>query len=245
MRVNRRRRLNRNAAEQLLRGGSAGRPLGQPADHDALASLLVAAAAPAHDSELAGEAEAVMAFRNALADSAHQQRRPSMSVTKLLAAKAVLAALGVTVAGGGVALAAATGHLPSSLTGSSAASSTAASATATPSMNQNNSTSHPTASPSPSLRGLCQAYTAGVANSNGKALDNPAFSVLITKAGGKDKVSAFCTSLLATSPGNKPTSHATGKPSSHPTQANNTSHPTSKPATTPTSHPTGKPTSHS
>lgn len=264
MRANRRRRLNRNAAEQLLRGEPAGGPAGLSADCDALASLLAAAAAPAlvHDRELAGEAEAVMAFRRALLGPAPQSRRPLMSATKLLVAKAVFAAVGVT--GGGVALAAATGHLPSNHTGTPAAASSAASASAMPSAD-GKSTSHPTpspsqsqsssSSPSPSLRGLCQAYTAHGGSSPGKALDTPAFSALITAAGGKDKVAAFCASLLATKPGNGPTSHPGGKPSSLPTSANTThstgkpttvpsDHPTGKPTTVPTDHPTGKPTSH-
>jgi hypothetical protein len=163
-----------------------------------------------------------------------------MSATKLLVAKAVLAAVGVT--GGGVALAAATGHLPSNLTGTPPAASSAASATAMPSAN-GKPASHPASSPSPSLRGLCQAYTAHVGSSPGKELDSPAFSALITAAGGTDKVAAFCTSLLATQPGNGPTTHPGGKPSSLPTPAN-TTHPTGKPTTDPTGHPTGKPTSH-
>ncbi len=163
-----------------------------------------------------------------------------MSATKLLVAKAVLAAVGVT--GGGVALAAATGHLPSNLTGTPAAASSAASVAPMPSAN-GTSTSHPNASPSPSLRGLCQAYTAHVGGSPGKALDSPAFSALITAAGGKDKVAAYCASLRATPPGNAPTSHRGGKPSSLPAPAN-TTHPTGKPITVPTHHPTGGHTSH-
>ena len=60
-----RRRLNRTAAEQLLRGGSACGPASQLADHYELASLLAFAAAPEAGRELAGEAEAVTAFRRA------------------------------------------------------------------------------------------------------------------------------------------------------------------------------------
>ena len=241
MRANRGRYPHRNAAEQLLRGGSAGQPADPLANHDPLACLLaVAAAAPAHDRELAGEAEAVMAFRRALSGPAPQPRRPMMSATKLLVAKAVLAAVGVT--GGGVALAAATGHMPSNLTGTPAAASSAASATALPPANGKPAT-HPVSSPSPSLRGLCQAYTAHVGSSPGKALDSPAFSALITAAGGKDKVAAFCASMLSAQPGNGPTAHPGGKPSSLPTPAN-TTHPTGTPATVPTGHPTGAPTSH-
>jgi hypothetical protein len=240
MSADRRNRLNRTVAEQLLRGESASGPASQLADHYALASLLAFAAAPEAGRELAGEAEAVTAFRRAHLGPATQPRRPSMSATKLLVAKAVIVAVGVS--GGGVALAAATGHMPANLTGKPAAASSAAAATAMPAAG-GKSTSHPASSPSPSLHGLCQAYTAHVGSSPGKALDSPAFTALITAAGGKDSVTAFCASLLATHPGNAPTSHPAGKPSSHPTPAN-TTHPTGKPSVLPTDHPTGKPTSH-
>src|SRR6185312_16369620 len=53
--------------------------------------------------------------------------------------------------------------------------------------------------PSPSLVGLCHAYTAGNKSEHGKALDNPAFTILITTAGGKDKVDGYCQALLASS----------------------------------------------
>ena len=163
-----------------------------------------------------------------------------MSAAKLLVAKAVLAAVGVT--GGGVALAAATGHLPSNLTGTPAAASSAASATVMPPANRKPA-NHPASSPSPSLRGLCQAHTAHAGSSSGKALDSPAFSALITAAGGKDKVAAFCASLLPAQPGNGSTTHPAGQPSSLPTPAN-TTHPTGKPTAVPTDQPTGAPTSH-
>jgi hypothetical protein len=153
-----------------------------------------------------------------------------MSATvKLLAVKAILASMGV--AGGGLGLAAATGHLPAHPGGTPAAAGSAsaeASASASPGPS---ATSHPAASPSPSLRGLCQAYTSQVGRNPGKAPGNPAFTVLITAAGAKDKVASYCTSLLAVTPANSPTAHPTGKPSSHPTGK-------------PTAHPAGKPTSH-
>jgi hypothetical protein len=236
MSADRRYRLNRNAAEQLLRGESASGPANRLADHYALASLLAFATAPEADRELAGEAEAVTAFRRAHLGPAPQPRRPSMSATRLLVAKAVIAAVGVS--GGGIALAAATGHLPANFTGKPAAASSAAAATHTPSA-RGKSAAHPAASPSPSLRGLCQAYTAHAGRNTGKALDSPAFTALITAAGGKGSVTAFCTSLLATHPGKAPASHPVGKPSSHPTQAN-TAHPTGKPSVLPS----GKPTTH-
>jgi hypothetical protein len=243
MSTSRRRRLTRTTADHLLRGG----PASPPADGDVLASLLLAAAAPPHDRELAGEADAAAAFRQAHLSPAPQPRRPSMSApTKLLAVKAVLAAMGIT--GGGVALAAATGHLPSQPGGTPAAAGSAAApagATATPPASATaggSPASDPAASPSPSLRGLCLAYTAGAGTNRGKAPGNPAFTALITAAGGKDKVAAFCTSLLAAKPGHAPTPHPTGKPSSLPSQAP-TAHPTGKPTTIPAAHPTGKPTS--
>src|SRR2546425_473933 len=82
------------------------------------------AAAPARASELAGEQEAVAAFRVARLTPATQLRRPSMIKTgtaKLLTLKIALAAAGA-LAAGGLALAAGTGHIPSQLVGSSAKS---------------------------------------------------------------------------------------------------------------------------
>jgi hypothetical protein len=52
-------------------------------------------------------------------------------------------------------------------------------------------------SPSPSLEGLCHAYTSGSDRDKGKSLDNPAFGYLITTAGGRDKVDSYCATLLA------------------------------------------------
>jgi hypothetical protein len=236
MSTDRRYRLNRNTAEQLLRGESASGPASQLADHYALASLLAFAAAPEANRELAGEAEAVRAFRRAHLGPATQPRRPLMSATRLLVAKAVLVVVGVS--GGGFALAAATGHMPANLTGKPATARSAAAATAMPAAG-GKSASHPAASPSPSLRGLCQAYTAHAGRNTGKALDSPAFTALITAAGGKDSVTGFCTRLLATHPGKASASHPVGKPSSHPAQAN-TAHPTGKPSVLPP----GKPTPH-
>jgi hypothetical protein len=159
-----------------------------------------------------------------------------MSVTKLLAVKAVIAAVGLT--GGGVALAAATGHMPSVSGGNSSSASSAAHATASHSAG-GQSANHPAATPSPSLRGLCQAYTAHAADNPGKSLSNPAFSALITAAGGQSNVSGFCAKTLAAKPGNAHSTHPAGKPSTQPATAN-TAHPSGKP----TAHPSGKPTQH-
>jgi hypothetical protein len=56
------------------------------------------------------------------------------------------------------------------------------------------------ASPRPSPAGLCRAYASEPATSRGKALDSPAFESLITAAGGKANVPAFCASVLADKP---------------------------------------------
>lgn len=246
MSTTRRQRLSRTAAEQLLRGRQARRQ----ASGSALAGLLAAAAAPPRDRELAGEHQAVAAFREARLSPANNPRRPEMSAAKLLAVKALIAVLGVS--GGGVALAAATGHLPAQPGGSHSPASPAAAAPAaahsTPSA-AGHPASHPGASPSPSVRGLCQAYTAHPGSNPGKSLGNPAFTALISAAGGKDHVAAYCAAMLAAKPGNAPTAHPVGKPAAHPSHAP-TTHPKGKPAGVPTpvppvAHPTGaRPTPH-
>ena len=226
-----------------------------PPFEGALGRLLADASAPGHDSELEGLSAAVTAF----AQHQPRSRRRSMKavLTNLIAARALLA---LGAAGlGGVALAASTGTLPApaqtvahDLVGAPAPDATDATETSDAAGTSDGATDsaapEPSASPSPSLIGLCRAYSAGVANSHGKALDNPAFTFLITTAGSKDAVPAYCTTLLATAPGGKPTarptqaqshkpaSHPTGKPSTHPTGSSG-DHPTGKPST----HPTGKP----
>jgi hypothetical protein len=80
-------------------------------------------------------------------------------------------------------------------------------------------------SPSPSLIGLCHAVDAGNKDEHGKALDNPAFTALITAAGGKDKVDLFCATLLASAsaapnehpshPANSSDDNRTGPPADH------------------------------
>ncbi len=217
------RRLDAHTGEKLLRG----RPAGPLANRDALANLIAAAAAPGRDSELAGEQEAVAAFTVARLAPATQLRRPSMIKTgmaKLLTLKLAVAV--GALAAGGVALAAGTGHLPSQPPANAHASSTNASAHS----NDARPAAHPSPSPSPSLRGLCSAYTAGVSASHGKALDNPAFTALITAAGGKDNVAAFCAAKLGSKAGQSP--HAPANPAHQ-------AHPTGSPA-----HPTGPPTTH-
>ncbi|QUQ65833.1 hypothetical protein [Kutzneria sp. CA-103260] len=203
----RRRRLDRRTCEQMLGGAPV-------AGGDPLTDLLAAAAAPARDGELAGEQAAVAAFRAARLGTAHQPQRPSMVKTllaKLLTARIAAAVAAVAVAVGGIATAAATGYLRSPLGGnstvapahSSAPATSAESSSASESPGVGDSDDHGTSSPrspespSPSVTGLCQAYAAGAGSEHGKALDSPPFSALITAAGGKDDVDAYCAKLLA------------------------------------------------
>jgi len=130
-------------------------------------------------------------------------------LAKLLTAKlAVAAAAAAAVAAGGVAAVAATGNLPGSPDehSTSTPATTADSAKPGGPATEATGSSHgeakesgavPSGSPSPSLVGLCHAYTAGAGSDHGKALESPAFTVLITTAGGKDKVDAYCVKVLA------------------------------------------------
>jgi hypothetical protein len=169
------------------------------------------------------------------------------ALAKAATAKAaiVLAAVG----GGGVALAAGSGHLPGAGTSNDhAAGRPTASVTASEhataagaahgssdgaghgsSNGAARSSAAPDASPSPNLRGLCTAFQAGVGDNPGKALDNPAFMVLINTAGSKDNVATYCATVLA-APAGAPSTHAP-RPSH--------GRLTERPSNVPSDHPTG------
>lgn len=94
--------------------------------------------------------------------------------------------------------------------------------------------------PSPSLRGLCQSWLSRP-HQHGQADTNPAFTVLVSTAGGQDAVTGYCTTLLSTA-ASQPTPSASPTGSS-PTGSGSPSHTKGKPSPVPTlSHPTGKPT---
>lgn len=161
---------------------------------------------------------------------------------KILTAKA--AAVVAALAAGGVAVAAGTGNLPAQHRHQVSAQSEHSPESSHPEHPSPSSTpsgspsagDHHTATPSPSLVGLCRAYTAHVGVAPGKALENPAFTALITAAGGKDKVTGFCTTLLA----GKDAAHSGGsdtKPSAHPTHPTHPAHPSGPPSPTPTPTP--------
>jgi hypothetical protein len=203
-------RLDRVTAEALLRGDrEVRRATGR------LGGTLAAAAAPAHPYELAGLPAALAAYQAAGRNPAVEHRRTSVIrtwLTKVLTVKAA-AVLAVTAAGG-MALAATTGTLPNPLHGPSVEAS-ASHDTGKPSDKPSHPGSRGSADPSPSLVGLCHAFTAGAGSDHGKALENPAFTALITAAGGKDKVDTFCTNLLASAAPSHPdaSDHPSGQPS--------------------------------
>lgn len=158
------------------------------------------------------------------------------ALAKIVTGKIAAIALATTAAAGGVAYAAGTGALPAGLGGDSHASARPTAAHDTTAKGAKEAQG----SPSPSLVGLCHAYTAGAGDNPGKALDNPAFTALITAAGGKDKVAGYCATALVkpTKTAGKADSHPTGKPTTHP----GTGRPTGKPATNPAGAPSALPT---
>ncbi|WP_206793308.1 hypothetical protein [Amycolatopsis sp. MtRt-6] len=240
------RRIDRHTAEQLLRGAPADAP-------DALAGLLAAAAAPPRDGELGGEPAAMTAFREAAQHARSPLRRsPSMIKTrwaKLLTVKVAAAAAAVFTVGG-VAAAAVTGALPFQA-GHAPSPAPAASSHAQPPAGdwatETTKTHAPDGtrpadqpSPSPSLVGLCHAYSAGDKTEHGKALESPAFTALITAAGDKAKVDGYCDALLKDEAA-KP-AHPTGAPADPGNSDNGKDHPTpAHPAGAPATHPSGPP----
>ena len=256
MTIRREKRLSRRGAERALnRTGTSGTP--------SVDKVLAAAAAPPTNFELNREAETVALFRSAqLAPVAAVERLTMLqSFRAKLGAAKVLVAAGtvVALAGGGVAYAASTGNLPGQKQNDHRSPNGTSHSSQAPGQNKT-TTGRPTTKPSPgkptktvttpstpkasstpkpSLKGLCKAYQAGVADNPGKALDNPAFTALITAAGGKEKVGAFCVDLIGTPPVRptqkpKPTQAASPSQKAKPTQA---ASPTKKPKPTQASTP--------
>ena len=225
-------RIDRATAERLLSGAVV-----DPQDGpEALVRLLAATRATARPSEFAGENVALEAFRAANLGLVLQPRRRSMlqiALAKLLTLKVATTAAVAVAATGGVAVAASSGVLPNPLGSDAPKATPSAQATSGP---EDAAEAKGSASPSPSLVGLCRAYKAGAGDNPGKALENPAFSVLITTAGDQEKVAAYCDTLLAAQKGDK----APAGPSARPDVAD--THPTAKPDSHPTGAPDVKPT---
>jgi hypothetical protein len=214
-------RIDRRTAEHLIQSA----PMGIRDGHPPLAALLTAAAAPGRPDELAGEQASLAAFRTAQLNPVPRPRGFSSVKTaamKVLTIKAVAIVAAMTA--GGVAVAAGTGTLPNPLARRAPAVSSGLSpADATPRQSlaerepdatdlakspRHSKSPEASKSPSPSMVGLCHAYSTGTKDKRGriledkalaKLLDNPAFKSLINSAGGKDKVDRFCRAVL-TSP---------------------------------------------
>lgn len=158
-------------------------------------------------------------------------------LAKPLTTKVAVAA-SATAAVGGVAAVAATGHLPDVSGGSptpgSAAASSAPASESSHAGARSNGNGDSNASPSPSLLGLCHAYTASAGSAHGKALENPAFRILISTAAGEDQVAAHCAKLLA-----EPSSAATSKAPAkeHNTEAHATPDPSTRSRSVTTARP--------
>jgi hypothetical protein len=242
------RRIDLISAEHLMRGARSG----SPTEPNPLAVLLAAAVAPAREEELAGEDNAVAAFRDArLAIAPAPEPRKRFMLKSVVVKASVVAAVAV-VGGGGVAVAATTGHLPGTNApdthAATRASHAAPAATASGHASRPAATRTPGAAAShaadpgtaPNLRGLCTAFQAHAGDNPGKALQNPAFKTLIDRAGGKNDVAAYCATLLATPAGNASShrSDASTHASTHAPSDPPSSHPTNpRPTRSTPSHP--------
>ncbi|MEH1058733.1 hypothetical protein V6U89_26420 [Micromonospora sp. CPCC 206171] len=231
-------RMDQETVERLLVG-----PVVDPHDGpEPLVRLLTAVRAEPRPGELRGESAAMHAFRSARAGAPLPAPSParSFSLARLAGLKVALAGLAVA-ATGGVAFAAATGTLPGPLhrdapvtppsAGPASASPTTAGpgGSAAPSGVPTPEPNRPT--PAASILGLCRSYRAAIGENPGRALDNPAFAGLVTKAGGRDEVAGYCERVVrdsavpappSASPSaarSTPTERPTGRPSAAPSTA--------------------------
>ncbi|MGW2375578.1 hypothetical protein [Kitasatospora sp. NPDC001683] len=182
MSTNRSRRIDRDAAEQLLGGAVAAPSAGQdasltgPDGPGQLARVLAAAAAPATAAELAGEEAALAAFREASLTPdpvVTPIRRRSMATAALARAfstKAAAAVLGATALCG-VAVAAGTGNWQSALGGGSSEPEHTVATSGSPSGSTRSATGS-TGSASPN--GSARPSTGASADPHGLAPSDPA-----------------------------------------------------------------------
>ncbi|GAA2574407.1 hypothetical protein SMC26_36465 [Actinomadura fulvescens] len=185
--------LDQDAAERLLRGERVdpGSPAGP------LAHVLAAASTSGRQSELIGEDAAVAAF---LAADPAPKRTRGLPLARLLTAK--IAALSLATAAGGVALAAGTGALPMGPLGKGPTTtlSPVKPVTKSPSAEPygQNETSPPRTSGAHGgpLSQLCRSYSSGNAAHRAETLRSSAYSPLVSAAGGKHRVTGYCSELL-------------------------------------------------
>jgi hypothetical protein len=253
-------RINRIAAEQMLSTTWVGWGVGS----DPLAELLAAQAAAAREDQ---RVEAVRGAHRSPGRASRKRSIVQVAIARLATAKAVVALIAL---GGGAALAAGTGYMPG--LGSSGnhhgarlpAEITAGTSESSPGGDLTSTGGSPSAWPSTSaqpsatmpanVRNLCIAIDATRGAARAKALDDPAFSVLITAAGGKNAVAAYCAAVLGAEPGSSsaqpgdpPSDQPSSTPPSSPADTPTPTGPptTPSPTTGPTrTHPTGPPTTH-
>jgi hypothetical protein len=232
-------RLNRASVEHVLDGHPAA-----PASR-ALTVLVAAGRAPAHRGELAREESAVAAFRaaRACAQTAAAVGSPAplrRSLTRMLTVKGVAAA--TVVAGGGLAVAAATGALPSMpflpesppSQGVGPAGSGYGPAGRSPSPGTTGQTGSPGGGngrsgpagvgapgtvPAAAVPGLCRAYLARPAGQARRVLETPPYAELVAAAGSADAVPAYCTVLVSPSATVPAPPAPTGTPAGSPAAA--------------------------
>lgn len=214
---------DRGASDRLLDAARA--DASRTPDAEPLARLLSAAAAPARPGELAGEEDALTAFRAARAAGPAAGAVPSPRRRRFTA--------GAVAWGAGIAVTATAGAAFAAVTLDRADEpappprpTTPAPATTGP--HRDGSTGdtggrptgtppRPSATPIPGapapgstagdapgaprqdaehLRGLCRAYLAKKPAQREKALDTPSFARLVTAAGGRERVEGLCGDLL-------------------------------------------------
>jgi len=204
------------AAERLLEAVAARR---LRAD-DELSRLLLAASAPGQPDELRGLGEALAAFRAAVpTGQAGRHAAPRRGALRRFMTVKIAAIVGAAALGG-VALASGVGVLTNPLAPSPSGLPSLATSES-PLGTGEHPTARPTPDPNPShsvaplpstgLPGLCHAYDRDPEKESGKALDNPAYAALISAAGGREQVEAFCADLLVgktTTPSSVKTSKA-------------------------------------
>ena len=248
-------RISRIAAERMLSPTWVGWSVGS----DPLADLLAAHAEAAREDQQAGRRAMRGAHRSPIR-ATRKQPIVRVAIARLATAKAVVAVIAL---GGGVAWAAGTGHmpgvgssgdhrgarLPAETTAGASASPTGDSTSTGASTFTGDSTStgastsaEPSGTPSASLRDLCVAIDTAHGAARARALDDPAFTVLITAAGGKGKVAAYCAPVLAASPGSSsahPGDPSSDQSASTPTAGTSEPPSTPSPSGPPSTHPTG------
>ncbi|MFJ8578021.1 hypothetical protein [Micromonospora sp. NPDC093277] len=215
---------DRTESERLLDAARAGQ---SPWAADPLARLLAAAAAPADPTEVAGEEQALAAFRAARANPpATPARAPRRGGFRVGVAAWVAGVAAVATAGGAVAAV----NLdrswvpappPSATAGGTSAGSTGAGSPSRPGQSREASPTTgavmPSAEPDPTgsgepgrsatagkLAGHCRAYLSKSAEQRARALKTPGFADLVAAAGGADQVEEYCVRLVP---------EAVGKPS--------------------------------